>query len=288
MKHESVNGRLLNVRWFSAAERETLLDTLRRLRIEPDAWPDGPYAGPLRETNTCQVLLGRRAAFYLREPLMYAAIVKSGARFYSVEEFCRLAETGFAQTRPRFPIFHVPHAGDEFPEELRSSACVPEPELRAIHERMRDTDADRLVPWTCQSIRRHAEMDALCERHSRLLLIDLHSYSAQTMPLEWRRADGELPDVCIGADARFTPPPLLLSVKNRCAEAGLRAAVNDPYSGCFVPGAVLRGRADCELAAIMLEFHKRTYCGADGRADEEKVRRVREMIGRVLADCVAE
>lgn len=64
------------------------------------------------------------------------------------EEFCRLAEMDFAQTKPRFSVFHVPHAGDECPEELFLSIRVPETEFRAIHERMRDTEADRLVPLT--------------------------------------------------------------------------------------------------------------------------------------------
>ena len=46
----------------------------------------------------------------------------------------------------RFPVFHVPHDGWKFPEELMNSVCVPDAVFRAYHEQMRDKYVTRLIP----------------------------------------------------------------------------------------------------------------------------------------------
>ena len=53
----------------------------------------------------------------------------------------------------RFVIWHIPHDGNEFPEELLSSVCIPENVFLAYHEKMRDKRVDRLIPEMhgCQS-----------------------------------------------------------------------------------------------------------------------------------------
>ncbi len=51
---------------------------------------------------------------------------------------------------PWFPVFHVPHDGNEFPEELIRSVCLPPAIFMAYHERMRDKDADALIPLPYQ------------------------------------------------------------------------------------------------------------------------------------------
>ncbi len=47
---------------------------------------------------------------------------------------------------PGFLIWHVPHDGREFPEELLSSVCIPLGEFKAYHEKMRDAGVARLIP----------------------------------------------------------------------------------------------------------------------------------------------
>ena len=47
---------------------------------------------------------------------------------------------------PRYPVFHVPHDGWQFPSELLHSVCVPEEQFRRYHELMIDTGAGMLVP----------------------------------------------------------------------------------------------------------------------------------------------
>lgn len=50
------------------------------------------------------------------------------------------------QQTPRFPIFHVPHDGCNFPDELLCSVCIPMEAFMAFHEKMRDVDVRKMVP----------------------------------------------------------------------------------------------------------------------------------------------
>lgn len=44
------------------------------------------------------------------------------------------------------PIFHIPHDGSAFPEELMSSVCVSPERFLRYHEKMRDRDMVKMVP----------------------------------------------------------------------------------------------------------------------------------------------
>lgn len=46
----------------------------------------------------------------------------------------------------RFPVFHVPHDGALFPEELMVSVCVSKDQFMRYHEQMRDISALEMVP----------------------------------------------------------------------------------------------------------------------------------------------
>lgn len=46
----------------------------------------------------------------------------------------------------RFPIFHVPHDGCQFPETMMSSVCVPHDEFYQYHEKMRDKMVSKVIP----------------------------------------------------------------------------------------------------------------------------------------------
>ena len=133
----------------------------------------------------------------------------------------------------------------------------------------------------------HARMDRLCDRHERILLFDLHSYHDEIVPAAFLQPGRKTPDLCIGADDRFTPPALMEILRRRFEEAGFSVAVNDPYSGTFVPNAVLSGASECDLVSVMLEFHKRTYCDEYFSPIEEKQNAIRAVLQKVLADCAA-
>jgi len=132
----------------------------------------------------------------------------------------------------------------------------------------------------------HARMDRICERHPRVLLIDLHSYSDEIVPEDFLREGVQTPDLCIGADERYTPVWLVKMVKRRFSEAGFMIAVNYPYCGCYIPNVVLSGRSICDCISIMLEFHKRTYCDDRGRSVPKRLGVIREIIRQVIVDCV--
>jgi hypothetical protein len=297
-----------------------------------------------RDNRTFDLNLKFKTYEYGLQPFIGAAMMSSGVRFYSAQEFFRIAELGF-RVVPRFPVFHVPHDGREFPPELTATIRVPEDEFLRYHEKTRDTDIRRAVPETyrggdmCEAFRvsrllcdperfigpeevmekygmgycyekaydgtvfknvtpeirertlryyreHHARMDLICGRHPRILLIDLHSYSDEIVPADFLRAGTRTSDLCVGTDGRYTPPELIETVKRRFSEAGFTIAVNYPYSGCYVPNAITSGSCETDLAGIMLEFHKRTYCDGEGRSVPEKLDVIRKIIRQVIVDCV--
>ncbi len=277
-------------------------------------------------------------------PFHDAVLMSSGVRFYSAQEFFRVAELGF-RIVPRYPVFHVPHDGREFPEELMRSVCVPQELFMKYHEEMRDADISRVVPGAyrggdmCRTFpvsrllcdverfigpeevmerygmgfcyekaydgtvikhvsrelkektflhyREHHEgMDRICSRHSRILLFDLHSYSDRIIPEGFLQENRRAPDLCIGADEHFTPSQLTEIVQKHFTEAGFSISINYPYTGCYIPNTVLSHKSNTDLAAVMLEINKRTYCDKCEKPVPEKLRRIEKIIRQIVADCV--
>ena len=132
----------------------------------------------------------------------------------------------------------------------------------------------------------HARMDRLCERHPRILLFDLHSFAEETLPEHIRRRSPRIPDVCIGMDSRYTPYELVSRIEKRLDEVNLLHMMNEPYCGTFVPNAVLNRTSGCDLISIMLEFNKRLYLDEEGNPMEDRVLQLRNLIERIVADCV--
>ena len=295
-------------------------------------------------TRTFDINLKFKTIQYGVQPFIGAAMMSSGVRFYSAQEFFRIAELDFKMV-PRFPVFHIPHTGERFPFEMLPSVCVPEEEFRRYHELMSDTEVWRFVPRAyyggdmterfqisrlmCDVERfigpeeemeqygmgfcyektfdgtvikamtdevkaqarkyydeHHARMDKICERHPKILLFDLHSFSEETLPEHIRNRAGRMPDVCIGMDLPYTPHGLVSRIERRLDEVNLLHMINTPYSGTFVPNAVLKGKASCDLVSVMLEFNKRLYMGEDGKVDEGKALQIQKLMNRIVTDCV--
>ena len=119
------NGKMA-VRFETAAERREIIRILeeqRGFRIDEEQ-------KQLREihplsTRVLDFNLKFKTIEYGVPPFIGAAMMASGIRFYSAQEFFRIAGLDF-QVVPRFPVFHIPHAGDRFPFEMLPSVCVPE------------------------------------------------------------------------------------------------------------------------------------------------------------------
>lgn len=329
------------VRFFDCAEKDQLLDTVEAFGIGvPEKYRQGDYSWP-GDTCTFAVDLRHRRMEYLAQPFICAAMASSGVRFYSVPEFCRLAELGFPR-KTRTPVFHVPHDGTEFPPELMASVRVPRAQFLFYHEKMRDAGIRDMIPRTyrtaSQSIcfpvsrllcdverflgqeeimeqygmgfcyerafdgtriknaddelkaktllyyqKHHERVDEICRTQKRVLLLDMHSFSRELVPRDILREEEDIPDLCIGTNAEYTPEILITAAERVFREAGFQTARNYPYEGCYVPQAAKRGETDC--IALMLEFNKENHLDNKGVPIPEKTGLIRKAIERLVAEC---
>ena len=158
---------------------------------------------------------------------------------------------------------------------------------RAYDGRRIKTVTDDLKEKTLRYYRQHHErMDDFCRRHGRVMVFDIHSYSDEIVPKDFLAENRGTPDICIGADNRYTPPALAEMIQARFEEAGFTTAVNYPYSGCYIPDAVFGGVTDCDCIGIMLEFHKRTYIGQDGNPSRDRLEKLRAITEDVVSSSV--
>ena len=353
MKNNFKKNGIMRVRFETPEERREIIRILEeqrgfhfsdKLKQETDIHP--------YDTRTFILDLKFKKYIYWIEPFIGAAMMSSGCRFYSAQEFFRVAEQNF-RTVPRYPVFHVPHNGWKFPEELMSSVIIPQEQFQKYHDEMRDTDIFHAVPRAyrggdmyepfevsrllCDVERfigdkepmeqygmgfcyekaydgttikhitpelkqktleyyseHHRRMDAIAARHPRILLIDMHSYSDRIIPIQTRQTNKtqsrkptpSTPDICIGTDEKYTPKELQTIVESAFRSAGYTTEINYPYSGCFIPNAVLTGQCDTDCVAIMLEIHKRTYCDAEGNSISEKLRKIELTVREIITGCV--
>ncbi len=335
------NGRIL-VRYFSPEERRKVLELAESIGIPIGDLNKAEYPFKPTDTNTFDINIKEKTLHYIGQPSIGAAMCSSGVRFYSVAEFCRLAELDF-KVMPRFLLWHVPHDGWKFPVKLLSSVCIPREQFEMYHEKMRDADVHKLIPrvYAYQSAterfdisrllcdverfigpeekmerygmgfcyerafdgtrikdisdalkdrtlryynEHHLRMNAKCKAHPQVLLFDMHSYSDEIVPKDFLRQGKRTPDVCIGADPRFTPLSLIQFARYRFEEAGFSTELNYPYNGCYVPCPAVSGKIDC--LSIMLEFNKRTYLDLHGKLDDDKASMIRKVMERIIVDCV--
>ena len=94
----------------------------------------------------------------------------------------------------------------------------------------------------------------ILEEHGKCLIIDLHSFSDETV----NRLFGwtEFPDVCIGTEPDYYDHELVRSIVGFCESLGLSAQLNYPYKGSLVPNRYY-GKKDTGIVSVMLEINKR-------------------------------
>ncbi|CAA9449531.1 MAG: hypothetical protein AVDCRST_MAG66-4759 [uncultured Pseudonocardia sp.] len=90
-----------------------------------------------------------------------------------------------------------------------------------------------------------------------VVLLDVHSYPRDPLPYELHAA-GPRPEVCLGTDARHTPPWLLAAA--RAAFAGFGTACDTPFAGTYVPLALL---GDARVASLMLEVRRDVHAARE-------------------------
>jgi N-formylglutamate amidohydrolase len=155
------NGRI-RVHYFSSAERRKLLDVVESIGIPIGDLNKGKYKYRPTDTNTFEINIKEKTIQYIGQPFIGAAMCSSGVRFYSVTEFCRLAELEF-KVMPRFLLWHIPHDGWKYPVKLLSSVCIPREMFDAYHEKMRDNGVRKLIPgmYAYQSATEHFDISRL-------------------------------------------------------------------------------------------------------------------------------
>lgn len=94
-------------------------------------------------------------------------------------------------------------------------------------------------------------VDAAMSNGGHCLIVDCHSFAL----------DGDMPDVCIGADSFHTPQPLVELTKNFFEASGYSVAINNPYSGTVVPLKYLN--EDPRASSIMIELNRKLYLASD-------------------------
>ena len=178
-----------------------------------------------------------------------------------------------SNNKKRFPLFHVPHDGTSFPEELMESVCIPKEQFLSYHERMRDTGVLEMVPTAWRN-----SGNTLYFPVSRLLC-DVERFPGPEEPMErlgmgfcYERAyDG----------TRIKTVSAELRRETLVWAEGFVTARNFPYSGSLVPNAVLGQEISCDCASIMLEWNKRVYCNERGIPDAGTIERIRQTVSRI-------
>ena len=96
-------------------------------------------------------------------------------------------------------------------------------------------------------------------RFGKAVLIDGHSFSGTALPYE---PEGNFqlrrPEICLGADAVFTPDALLSAAKEYFTGARLDVAVNTPFAGAIVPGPFYSS-GDKRVQSLMIEVNRGLY-----------------------------
>ena len=94
----------------------------------------------------------------------------------------------------------------------------------------------------------------ILKEHERCLIIDLHSFSDETVNRLFGWTD--FPDVCIGTEPDYYSEELVKSICCFCRNLGLTVALNYPYQGSLVPNQYY-GKKNTGIISVMLEINKR-------------------------------
>ena len=95
---------------------------------------------------------------------------------------------------------------------------------------------------------------SILSEHGRCLIIDLHSFSDETVNRLFGWSD--FPDVCIGTEKDYYSEEIVEGICRFCKGLGLSVALNYPYRGSLVPNQYF-GKKDTGIVSVMVEINKR-------------------------------
>ena len=104
--------------------------------------------------------------------------------------------------------------------------------------------------------RLNQQVDAILKRYGRCLIIDLHSFSDETV----NRLFGwsGFSDVCIGTEKNHYSEEIVAGIENICRGLGLSTQRDYPYKGALVPGPYY-DKPDTGIVSVMIEINKRLF-----------------------------
>jgi len=94
-------------------------------------------------------------------------------------------------------------------------------------------------------------IDTTIASHGHVLIVDLHSYPVA--PHHYENPELRRPEICIGVDHHHTPDALLRAALDAFSPT-YDTAINEPYSGAYVPGR--HYHADTPVRSIMIEIRR--------------------------------
>ena len=110
------------------------------------------------------------------------------------------------------------------------------------------------------------------------LLIDGHSFASSALPYESEEISRcRRPDICLGADAVFTPNSILDSAKAYFIKAGLQVAVNTPFAGTIVPEPFY-SQKDRRVQSLMVEVNRSLYMNEETGEKNDSFDEVKNLI----------
>ncbi|RDI46828.1 N-formylglutamate amidohydrolase [Nocardia mexicana] len=153
-------------------------------------------------------------------------------------------------------------------EEMRAVGMGAVYTRTSSGERLRTDDADHEKSLLTSYFEPYAEamadaVDARLAAAGRVVIIDVHSYPTVRLPYELHT--GPRPEVCLGTDARHTPP--WLSAVAQQALSAFEIGLNSPFAGTYVP---LRHYGTVPaVAALMVEIRRDRYMREHGGPTHE-------------------
>ncbi len=121
-------------------------------------------------------------------------------------------------------------------------------------------------------------VDERLDACGRAVIIDVHSYPAQTLPYELHASD-QRPPVCLGTDDDHTPAALLDAARRAFSAWPLET--DQPFRGTYVP--LRHYGTDLRVQSLMVEIRRDQYVAADGTPDPAAV----VQLGAAIAALVA-
>jgi N-formylglutamate amidohydrolase len=158
---------------------------------------------------------------------------------------------------------------------------------RALRLDISGEERDRLLDtyyYPHQRRVQDAVADALA-MHEKCLLIDAHSFSAKPLPHEPDQSPTRC-HVCIGTDDFHTPPRLVGLLKTGFERRGFVVAVNQPFSGTFVPTCFYRENR--QVSSVMIEVNRSLYMDEVTGQQHAGFDEFRSQLRQVLLEVVTE